>query len=91
MIKYKLNAYYLQKYKSIKNDSKSAVLTLTENFPGVAHSITFGSIKLDEEDINYLLNKYKISELEQKEIEQDETLKKLNELQDAIKFLKGNG
>ena len=34
---------------------------------------------------------YKISELEQKEIEQDETLKKLNELQDAIKFLKGNG
>ena len=91
MIKYKLNAYYLQKYISIKSNNKSAVLTLTENFPGIAHSMTVGSIKLDEEDINYLLNKYKISELEQKEIEQDEALKKLNELQDAIKFLKGNG
>ena len=72
MIKYKLNAYYLQKYTNVKSDNKSAVLTLTENFPGIARSITFGSIKLDEEDINYLLNKYKISELEQKEIEQDE-------------------
>ena len=91
MIKYKLNAYYLQRYISIKSDSKSAVLKLTEHFPGIAHSMEIGSIKLDEEDINYLLNKYKISELEQKEIEQDETLKKLNELQDAIKFLKGNG
>ena len=85
MIKYKLNAYYLQKYKSIKNDSKSAVLTLTENFPGVAHSITFGSIKLDEEDINYLLNKYKISELEQKEIEQVIPYKTPRELELAIR------
>lgn len=91
MSKYKLNAFYLQKYTSIEGGNKHAVLTLTQYFGGLVGSMEIGSIKLDEEDINYLLNKYKISELEQKEIEQDKTLKKLNELQDAIKFLKGNG
>ena len=88
MSKYNLNAYYLKKYANTTGNNKSATLSLQEHLPSVCHSINIGSIKLDEEDINCLLEKYKISDLQQKEIEQEAVFKRFNEIQDEIKFLR---
>jgi hypothetical protein len=45
-------------------------------------------LELDEEDLEYLKNKYIPKELEAKEQEFSETLKKLNILESEIKKLK---
>lgn len=89
MSKYNLNAYILQEYANNTGD-KSATLVLREYLPSLFHTIDIGSITLDEDDLKYLLEKYKISELEKKEIEHEITFKKLSEIQDEIKFLNSN-
>ena len=82
-----LNAYTLKKYNDCEG-YKSAKLSLTNNFPDMGRSISLGSISLDEEDILYLYNKYKISELKQKEVEESILFRKLNEIRENIKYLK---
>jgi hypothetical protein len=83
-----LNVYVLNKYLELKEKKGQAVLKLEQSFPGITNNIYLGVIELDDDDIEYLRNKYKISELRQKEIEQEGLVKKLNSLQSQISYLR---
>lgn len=93
MSKHELNAYILHKYKKEVN-KKFAKLELSWKFPynkdfsRGGNVISIGSFYLDDEDIDYLFQKYKVSELRTKELEQEEIVKKLSEIQEDIKTLR---
>ena len=84
-----LNVRTLNKYLEVKEEEKGRlILKLELGLPGIAHNLSLGVIKLDDDDIEYLRNKYKILELRQKEIEQEELMEKLNSLQIQISYLR---
>lgn len=81
-----LKAYYLNEYLN-QGSKVSATLNLRINYAGLLDSHNIGSFELDREDIIYLSNKYKISELELKKTELNLTIENLNKLKESIEFL----
>jgi len=89
-----MNTYLLRDFKiqgsTEKGYPKTASLVLEVGNPcGYGYNMReILKLKLDEEDLEYLKNKYIPKELEAKEQEFSETLKKLNILENEIKKLK---
>ena len=82
----KLKSYYLKEYSNFTKGSKTAVLKLTTICSTGLYDDYY--IELDEEDINYLSSKYKVSDLKMKEIEQELLLNKLQEIQKELTYLR---
>ena len=90
-----LKVFKLKKFKDLEGFIKKPVVDLkyympASNFGYISDDKTFGEFELDDEDLEYLYKKYSITELQEKEIEIEEAIKKVSELQSSIKFLKEN-
>jgi len=89
-----LIAYKIKKFVDNQEDKKQCAVTFSTYYKYVSEYTsrprTEFSFLLDMEDINYLLNKYQISELTAKEIEQDIAVKHLSKIQEELNFLKSH-
>lgn len=85
-MKDKINGYLLSMFEKAEDKEKTATLELSLKY-GFKSTI-LGYIDLDKSDVDYLLNKYKNTEIENKEIELSKTISKLNKIKEEIELFK---
>ena len=82
-----ITGYKLKQWFESKSEEKTAILKL-EKYYGLSRMGSILEIELDNEDVQQLLDKYKISKIEEKEIELSNTVKKLSQIEKDLTDLK---
>lgn len=86
-MKNNITGYALSRYFKSEDIKKSAILSIKLCFGfNLKHELF--NIELDEEDIKILLDKYKISKIQEKELELSKTVEELNLIQLELNKLK---
>ena len=80
-----ITAWKLQQYMRYDEKDRTAILNLGERIFDRRDIIT---ITLDDEDVQHLLRKYKISKIREKEIELQMTISTLSKIEKELRELK---